>query len=338
MPQDLLDSEVRNRMIMVLILGSLILFAGSVYLTKDFAILYGVGVGASIQSASTNTILNQTIVPIATNLSFFHIAIAISYLLCIISLILCGSALVLFMKRGENSAPTVKTYGLVHAASMFLYALVVILLLSSFYQYMKQDYLLLVYFGIIICMASDIYLQYDARLGPRAQKIKSSISVDPSTPFSNIVNIQEEIFSKMAGHMKVVDKHFNSSSMINFHRLIAGSTGNVKRITILTSKEMLDGDFPNSVNDLRNELSQTGIEFEVRVLDQKDSAEQHERFIADDKIAYKVPPFNIINKKSEHINRIKLSEANARFYYLYGRASKIDNYLVRKGHDEQSGK
>jgi len=338
MPQDKDAAELRSSMLLALIAGSLILFAGSIYVLKDFSILYGVGVGATLQSVADNAILNQTIRPIAANLSFFHIGIAISYLLTVSGLILCSAALIIFLRKDDNPTRTMRTYGLLHSAFTILYLLVLLLLLSYFYQYVRAFYLYIVYFGIAVCAISNAYIQYDIRTLSKNQKIRSSINLDPSTPFSNMVNLQDELFSKMAGHLKVVDKHFNTSSLVNFHRLIDKNAGNFQKITILTSQEMLDGDFSNGVSDMVKELGPKGVQLEVRIMDEKDSAEQHERFVADDSVAYKVPPFNIINKKSEHISRIKLSDVNSRFNYLYGRASKIENYLVRKGHDEQKQK
>jgi hypothetical protein len=159
--------------------------------------------------------------------------------------------------------------------------------------------------------------------------------MDPSTPFTNMLNLQHELFSKMSGSLSVVDKHFNTSSLENLHRLLDNYVANFKKITVLTSREMLDTNFSASVIEFNREMESEGVNAEVRIMDSKDSAEQHERFIMDEANAYKIPPLNIINKKSEHITKIKLSEARSRFYYLYGRASKIDNYETKKNHEGQ---
>ncbi|EQD46801.1 hypothetical protein B2A_08729, partial [mine drainage metagenome] len=65
------------------------------------------------------------------------------------------------------------------------------------------------------------------------------------------------------------------------------------------------------------------IGFEVRVMNPEDAAAQHERFIVDSERAYKIPPLNIINKKSEHIVSIKHGEALRRFDYMWGRGRKV---------------
>ncbi len=333
MEQDSQTAELRQSIVILLLAGSLILFAGSVYLTKNFAIEYGAGLGAVLQSIHTNSSIVQSLQPVVANLSLFRLAIDISYMISVLSLLLFGAAFLLFIRRKELGTGTIRTYGLLHSASMIFYTIVFALLLSYFYTYMNDYYLYIIYFGIAVCLAADIYIQYDLRMNIRPNRARSSIHMDPSRPFSNMVSLKEGIFSKMSGHLRIVDKHFNSSSMVNFHRLVSGYAQKFNRITVLTSEEMLDGAFPTSVTDMKNEFAASGTEFEVRILDKKDAADQHERIVLDDSIAYNIPPFNIINRKSEHVSRIKLSDANSRFHYLYGRASKIDNYLVRKGHE-----
>ena len=49
--------------------GSLILIAGAVYILKELAVLYGVGVGAAIQSIGTNTPVVPLVASAATQLT-----------------------------------------------------------------------------------------------------------------------------------------------------------------------------------------------------------------------------------------------------------------------------
>ena len=67
---------------------------------------------------------------------------------------------------------------------------------------------------------------------------------------------------------------------------------------------MLDSSFNKEYKDLKNELEGHGTVLEVKLMNNNDAIQQHERFIFDDVIAYKIPPMNIINKKSEHIVKI----------------------------------
>jgi hypothetical protein len=61
------------------------------------------------------------------------------------------------------------------------------------------------------------------------------------------------------------------------------------------------------------------------VLDDGDAAKQHERLLLDGSEAYKIPPLNIINKKSEHITAVNRDDAARRFEDLWSRAIKFEN-------------
>ena len=79
-------AEKRFWLALILLSASLILFAESIYMVKSFAILYGVGVGANVQSVYSGSQLVQSIQRISISASSFPIAIDISYVLSIISL------------------------------------------------------------------------------------------------------------------------------------------------------------------------------------------------------------------------------------------------------------
>ena len=338
MAKDQEEKRLSSKLFLALFAVSLILFAGSLYLTKTFAIFWGSGVGATLQATADKVQPIQTIQPITSNLGLFHIAIVISYVLSVLSLVLTSTSLVLYLRREEEDTNATRTYGLVHSILTVFYALILLVLVSELSAYLQTSYLYIIYLGIALGIIIDGYIQYDIRSAAGSQHLLTTehdISMDPATPYTNMLNLQHELFSKMAGHLRVVDKHFNTSALENFHRLLDKDIANFTKITILTSKEMLDTNFSVSVTEFNKELESDGVTSEVRIMDDKDSAEQHERFIMDENTAYKIPPLNIINKKSEHITKIKLSDAKSRFYYLYGRGSKIDNYLVRKGHEQQ---
>ena len=58
----------------------------------------------------------------------------------------------------------------------------------------------------------------------------------------------------------------------------------------------------------------------------EDAVEQHERMIMDSEKAYKIPPFNIINRKSEHIVQLEYSGSRKRFDDIWNRSTKIENF------------
>jgi hypothetical protein len=135
--------------------------------------------------------------------------------------------------------------------------------------------------------------------------------------------LSRELFSNLKGDVKIVDMHFDSAGMENLALLINDSKANYSKIYVLSNGERLGADFRKRYSNLVAELSNRKIYFEVRIMNTEDAAAQHERFIVDSGHAYKIPPLNIINKKSEHIVSIKHGEAMRRFDYMWGRGSKV---------------
>jgi hypothetical protein len=323
MAQQARAQELRSALVVVILVASLIMFAGSIYMVKGVAELYGAGLGAALQARADGAQVLTSLQPVSSSLSLFHIGDVIAYVLAIIAMILFGSALLMVMKRKDDDVSHALTYGLLNSAFLAVYLVVLLILLSSFAVYLSAFYLAVIYAGVALGVIANAYLQYELRVNASAYTMSSSINIDPSTPFSNIINLQDEVFSKMEGHLRVIDKHFNTAALTNLSRLIDGYTGNFSKITVITSKEMQDSKFSANASEFEKEMTGKGVATEIRIMDQKDSAEQHERLLMDDVVAYKIPPFSIINKKSEHITKVKAPEARARFHLLYARATKV---------------
>lgn len=259
-------------------------------------------------------------------------------MILLVALGLSGASFVLYIKRHEKTNNAISTYALLHSGLIVVYLLMLYLIISTFYGTFVSTYMYVIYAGLVICIISDLYLQYMLRqpapsVSKTGSKVKNTLTIDPSKPFSNMVALQEQLFTNMSGYLRVIDKHFNSAALANFHRLTEKKITNFTKITILTSKEMLDSGFGSNLTDFKTELGEAGVGLEVKLMDDKDTVEQHERIMMDDKIAYKIPPFNIINKRSEHITRINFDEANKRFNYLYGRAIKMENYAIKRARE-----
>lgn len=315
--------ELRSALFILILAASLILFAGSVYSVKEVTQLYGAGAGAVLQARADNATVAPALQPISYNLGLFHLGAVLTYVLSLIAILLFGSALLMVVRRNEEDASFALTYGLLNATFLVIYIVLLATLLSYFGGYLSQTYLAIIYAGIALGFIANGYLQYELRANASAHMMRTSINMDPATPFSNMINLQDDIFSKMSGHLRIIDKHFNTTALTNLSRLIDGCESNFNRITVITSKEMQDSKFSANASEFEKEMAGLGIPTEVRVMDQKDSAEQHERLLMDDSVAYKIPPFNIINRKSEHITKVKSAEARARFHLLYAQASKI---------------
>lgn len=159
----------------------------------------------------------------------------------------------------------------------------------------------------------------------RHQAITRNVSMDPQKPYTNLVTLSESLISRFGGSLNVLDMHFDSTGMRNLSILLHGNEPNFKSVNVLMGKERASSRFVKEYRDFKEELANSGIAFDVRVMNDEDFAQQHERLLYDDSYAYKIPPLNIINKKSEHIVGIKRREAAERFEYMWGRATKLEN-------------
>ena len=328
-----------TKIIILLNLGSLLLIFGALYLVKELALFYGAGLGfvAAIQSLHAgNATLTSLVASTQLELAGLHKDLLEAYVMTIVALGLSAAAFLMLIKRKERNGIAISRYVLVHGTLVVIYLLLIYLIMSDFSADIKGNYYVyLPYMGLVICAFADTYLEYDNRVHskPIGSRTRRAMMIDPSKPFSNMLNLQENLFQGMGGELKIIDKHFNSTALANLHRLTGKDIANFSKITILSSREMLDSSFKNDVSDFKSELGKEGVGLEVKLMDEADTVDQHERIMMDGKTAYKIPPFNIINKRSEHIARINFSEANRRFDYLYGRAIKIENHLEKSGRE-----
>ncbi|HUC38865.1 MAG TPA: hypothetical protein VL944_01920 [Candidatus Acidoferrum sp.] len=318
----------------ILSIASLMLIFGSVYLVYKLSVLYGVGIGSSLQSYADNRTVISSLSPVALNLSTLGEGVLESFIAFVVALLLGGASFILLLSRRDLPSKATSKYTFMHATLSVIFILLFSLAALGIPYGYQSEYMYVPYFGFVICIGSIAYIEYIIRVkqphrtGARG---KSAFAIDPAKPFSNMVSVQQQVFSNMSGHIRVIDKHFNSAALQNFYRLMEKDIANFNKVTILTSREMLTSSFPQQITDLRNELSGYGIELDARLMDPKDTVEQHERMMLDDRTAYKIPPFNIINTRSEHITKINFGEADRRFAQLYSRAIKLDNYQVEKG-------
>ncbi len=327
------DAEAwpRSRITFIfLTMGSLLLLFGSIYVMNELAIFYGIGAGAAVQSLHDNATLAPSVAIAADQLQTVHQDILEAYVLVLVALGLLAGAFMMLVRRERPAEQS--RYVPYHAAMAVVYTLLLYLIVSGPYTTIQNIYMYLTYSGIAVCLGCDVFLEYTnrTRLRSRAPGLRRTMAMDPSRPLSNMLSLREELFSRLTGQVGIIDRHFNSTALENLHRLVSGAPHGFTRITILTSSAMLGSDILGAVSDFRSEMAQDGVAIEVRLMDSKDAEEQHERILLDDRIAYKIPPFNIINKKSEHITTISHDQAARRFGHLYGRATKLENYLEKQ--------
>jgi hypothetical protein len=317
----------------ILSIGALMLLFGSLYIVYKLSLFYGIGIGAATQSLAYNKSVTSSVAALVLSNSDIGGGILESFVAFVVALAMGAASFILLLSRRDLPSKSTSRYTFMGAILSIVYILLFFLASSSIPLGYNSTYEMVPYFGFILCIGSISYIEYVIRAKQHRipARGRTAMALNPAKPFSNMMSLQEQLFSKMVGHIRVIDKHFNSTALQNFYRLIEKDTGNFTKITILTSREMLGGSFSQEINDFRTELTGAGIELDVRLMDQNDTVVQHERILMDDKVAYKVPPFNIIHTRSEHITKINFKEADKRFSDLMNRAIKLENWQVEKG-------
>lgn len=177
-----------------------------------------------------------------------------------------------------------------------------------------------------LALAGGAYSLYGMRYRHAATKrIAPPIVINPEKPYSNMRMLSTRLMGRLNGSIKILDMHFDVNSLDNLMQLIERHTDRYTGIQVLTSTMRLGAEFGKSYADFKKELLNKKIVFDLRVLDSVEAAKQHERLILDDEIAYKIPPINIINKKSEHIVGINHNQARYKFDNLWPKATKYEN-------------
>ncbi|MGI0135058.1 MAG: hypothetical protein ACREBW_08900 [Candidatus Micrarchaeaceae archaeon] len=179
--------------------------------------------------------------------------------------------------------------------------------------------------GGILSLAAASYALYAMGSRQPARRAAQQISINPATPFSNMLMISNRLMSRLSGDVRVLDMHFDAAGLENLARLVPRGKSNYTKISVLTKGDRLGDDFVKVYEDFKAEMRNRGIEFEIRILNAEDASHQHERMMLDQDAAYKIPPLNIINKKSESIVSIKRNDAAARFQRMWMRATKLEN-------------
>jgi hypothetical protein len=159
----------------------------------------------------------------------------------------------------------------------------------------------------------------------KARRRPVQIEIDPELPYTNMQVLSSKLMGRLSGEIKILDMHFDVTALDNLMRLVSKNTSRYSRIDVLSKKDRLGEEFAAAYKDFKSELISRRVEFELRVLNDDDALKQHERFLLDNSEAYKIPPLNIINRKSEHITSVNRVDAAKRFDDLWSRAIKFEN-------------
>ncbi len=330
------SSQTYDRLFVVLLLASLVLIFASVLLIEVFSVNYGIGIGALVQSNLTNTNVTQTLAPTALNVSSLRVAILEMYVIIGIAVGMFLLAFILYSMKGNRQNAEGRRYTLLHLVLALVFSGLFITEFLTFDIGISGVYLGIILIAMIASIAIDAFSEYQIHIAApaRTSRPKKELNINPSTPYSNLAALRDEIFANLSGRVTIVDKHFNSEALSNLHRLMSGIEGGINEVDVATSKGMLDSDFYKDYNDLKNEMRNRNITLSVLLMDDQDAVAQHERFIFDGNTAYKIPPMNIIHKKSEHITKIKTSDARRRFEQLQKNSITLENYAVKQARDQ----
>ena len=319
-----------DKTIAILLLAfSVVLLANGIFAIEQFSVQYGVGAGALLESSAYNISVIPVLSTITSQIQSTYQMMLESVFMTGIGFIMSLMAFSLLTHKNSRYGSYIRRHVPVHIMLAIVYLSMLVIMratavvrISSFDSY-------LTYASIFFSILLDMYLEYSLRKYESSRKLSGNISINPLTPFGNIVQLRNTLFEKLQGEIGIVDKHFNSVALHNLYRLIPTGSSRIKSIKVLTSESMLDSRFGQNYYDLKEEFKNLGINLEVKVMAEADATAQHERFILDDNGSYKIPPFNIINKKSEHITRINTKDSRSRFEYLYQNSVKFENLSSR---------
>ena len=139
-----------------------------------------------------------------------------------------------------------------HTTLTLVYVALFYIIFSSLNINLTNMYFLILYFAIGTVVAIDLYLEFGVNIKkPLFLRRGGGVRINPDTPYSNLIAIRDSVFASLSGDLGIVDKHFNSQAISNLHRLLEDNMGNIKSITVLTSKEMFDSKFQENYTDFR---------------------------------------------------------------------------------------
>ncbi|MEM3841638.1 MAG: hypothetical protein QXN59_03020 [Candidatus Micrarchaeaceae archaeon] len=302
-------------------IGSLGAMLITFYYMQSASLVLGVSSGIALIASSYNISLNRTAISLASNTPIYRVGVYFTYLMLPIALAMFGIAVLWFfgLRRSRVSGLSMALL-----SGIFI-ALLTILKLNL---YFSEPLILIVagYTGAAMSLLGGAYA-----FAQRQQKHHQirPIEINPSKPYANMLQIYDRVVGNLSGDIKVLDKNFDTASLSNLYRIISSGKDSIRSVFVLTSAERLGKAFERDYYDIKKEFEQYGIYLDIRVMSDSDSNEQHERFLADSNNAFKIPPLNIINRKSEHIIRMPPKEINRRFDEVFKRSTKAENFFSK---------
>ncbi len=307
----------------IMFFGGVVSLLYSLYYVQQLSIALGYGEGiayvGSLYSLPVNiTVLTSAIPTIGT-------AIHISYAMVVFGLILFALSSIQLFRRSFS-----KGYNIVMGVAAVAFLAITYLIETGFDISVPPWLFATGYIGAFMVLLPAIYLYATYNFVVGRKGMARNIGMDPLTPYTNMQKLSQGVMAKMKGGIKILDMHLDAEGLRNLAVMVSGSEGRFDSISVLASGTRLGSTFSKEYRDFRDELSNKNVVFDVRIMNPQDLAQQHERLLMDDYYAYKIPPLNIINKKSEHVVSISHLEAARRFDYLWDRATKYETFVSKQ--------
>ena len=305
-------------------LAYMALISGFIAMLSDFyymqVLSYSVGVVRGVTSIinAYNITPSNTLLASLSGASSLDVAVHLTYIMLPFALIMFAVGAIWLIGR---SAYRVLSIGMLFSSIIFALLLAVL----DADSYLGLMIGLGSFLGVALGVISSIK-ELQISNAKQGSRVPRPISINPETPYSNILVLSKRFFGKLKGDISILDMHFDSKAIENLLALISGNEHNHGSLRILTTANRLGSHFERGYFDFRDELANKGISLELRVMSDNDAVQQHERLIIDAQNAFKIPPLNIINKKSEHIVAINRREALSRFEEIWQRSTKYENY------------
>lgn len=303
----------------LIFIGSIMAMMYAVFYMQQLSVALGINSGIYASSRAYNITLSASDASLVGGLQALGLALQLSDLMFVFSIVLFAFAtLQLFQTRkGASNAALI--------GSAVLYVALAYILETGFEFTEPYLYFMIAVIGAALVALPSIYIVAVSSRPAKRKGMARNIGLDPLTPYSNMQRLNSELTSKLRGNLRVLDMHFDSTGLRNLSVMLSGNEGNYRSVSVLCKGERVDAKFVKECRDFGEELSNKGVSFELRIMDQEDSMAQHERIMMDDSHAYKIPPLNIINRKNEHIVKIARAEAVRHFSNLWARATKVEN-------------
>lgn len=300
--------------------GGFVMLLCSLHYMQELSYSIGVYTGISRALSLYNINANSSLVAALSQSTSLVVALNLTYALIPFALIVLAiSTLWLFTRSYARFTAEV----LIIVSIIYL---MIVAILGYSFKFSSPITFAAALVGGILAAGSSVLLIYRlSNKQPASKRAVSPITINPDLPYSNIKIISNRLMAKLSGELKILDMHFDTIALENLMQMLDRRFDRYSGIKVLAKNDRLGGTFVKSYKDFRTELQNKNIEFELRVLNEKDASKQHERFILDSSTAYKIPPLNIINKKSEHIVSIRHDEVERSFDALWAEATRFDN-------------